>query len=803
MNLNFLWLFLISVIVQNSLVHGWDNEELEIFDLVEEIGVEKSFYKVLNVEQSASLSEIKRAFRNLSVVLHPDKNDAEDANVQFRNLVSVYDVLKDTSKREKYDKVLRDGLPNWKSALYYYRRMRKMSIAEAVAIFFVIVTIAQYLFAWAAYVEKKYTAEQVFGSRLKKMQKKNKTSVGIDAIINEIPKPSVINTLPFQIPIGLYNLVVHGPKNLKNLIKELAEQKKRELQRQKEEKEEQERLQKLEEERQKMREEIKLKKRKNAQNVPQKSPEELASYSVSAVKDENSDENSLRRTNKPISGGLWTDDDLQELVRLVKKYPGGTANRWEVIADMMNRSVYDVTHMAAKLKETAYKVPGQPESPAEQILQEATKNKVKTRKVADVQAESVWTQEQQKALEAAIIKHPKSAVGDRWEKIASSVPGKTKEECLARYKYLVDFNTLPFQIPIGLYNLVVHGPKNLKNLIKELAEQKKRELQRQKEEKEEQERLQKLEEERQKMREEIKLKKRKNAQNVPQKSPEELASYSVSAVKDENSDENSLRRTNKPISGGLWTDDDLQELVRLVKKYPGGTANRWEVIADMMNRSVYDVTHMAAKLKETAYKVPGQPESPAEQILQEATKNKIKTRKVADVQAESVWTQEQQKALEAAIIKYPKSAVGDRWEKIASSVPGKTKEECLARYKYLVDFVKKQKQQNDQQETEKEPPQEQEKEKEEKTIPEIAETSDIDSQNQKPDKKSKKKKKPNKKESEDEQEAEIVDFEEYEESPAPQSKSGGKAKNKRKARKKDFEISYDDYQDSEDEDDDN
>lgn len=212
MNSSCLWLVLLSVFVQYSSVKCFDNEELEIFDLVEEIGVGVSFYKVLGVEQvsfsrkilliyfykiwiflqSAGLSEIKRAFRNLSIVLHPDKNDAEDANVQFRNLVSVYDVLKDTSKREKYDKVLRDGLPNWKSALYYYRRMRKMSVAEAVAIFFVIVTVAQYLFAWAAYIEKKYTAEQVFGSRLKKMQKKNKTNVGIDAIINEIPKPSVI-----------------------------------------------------------------------------------------------------------------------------------------------------------------------------------------------------------------------------------------------------------------------------------------------------------------------------------------------------------------------------------------------------------------------------------------------------------------------------------------------------------------------------------------------------------------------------------------------------------------------------------
>lgn len=51
--------------------------------------------------QTASSAEIRKAFRQLSVVLHPDKNDAEDANVQFRNLVSVYEVLKDLSKRAK------------------------------------------------------------------------------------------------------------------------------------------------------------------------------------------------------------------------------------------------------------------------------------------------------------------------------------------------------------------------------------------------------------------------------------------------------------------------------------------------------------------------------------------------------------------------------------------------------------------------------------------------------------------------------------------------------------------------------
>lgn len=51
MNLTYLWLVLISVSIQCYSVKGWDNEELEIFDLVEEIGVGLSFYKVLGIEQ--------------------------------------------------------------------------------------------------------------------------------------------------------------------------------------------------------------------------------------------------------------------------------------------------------------------------------------------------------------------------------------------------------------------------------------------------------------------------------------------------------------------------------------------------------------------------------------------------------------------------------------------------------------------------------------------------------------------------------------------------------------------------------
>ena len=58
----------------------------------------------------------------------------------------------------RYDLVLKNGLPNWKSALYYYRRVHKMGLAEMAALLFTILTVGQYIIAWAAYVEKKYTA---------------------------------------------------------------------------------------------------------------------------------------------------------------------------------------------------------------------------------------------------------------------------------------------------------------------------------------------------------------------------------------------------------------------------------------------------------------------------------------------------------------------------------------------------------------------------------------------------------------------------------------------------------------------
>ncbi|XP_050093786.1 uncharacterized protein F54F2.9 [Anopheles aquasalis] len=432
-------LFVATFLVASTAAHGWGADDMEIFDLVEEVN--QNFYQVMNISNTASAAEIKRAFRKLSVILHPDKSDAEDANIQFRNLVSVYEILKDPVKREKYDKVLKDGMPNWRSAVYYYRHVRKMGIAESAIILFVVITVTQYLVAWAAYVEKKYTAEQIVGSKLRKLSKKKQTNQHLEELIYEIPQPSIRNTLPFQIPICLWRTITGLPAAIRSLIDMYAQQKKLEEEARDRKKKELEEQVEFENQRAKEKENRTLRKRSKKLTVPEKTDEELAAYSQRILGTDDDAQREFNRLPPPtVSGGLWTDDDLNDLVRLVKKYPGGTSNRWELIAELMNRNVEEVTYMATKLKEAPTRLLHQ-STDNQAAADTSVKSKTKTRDSAGAsvgELSSSWTQQQQQALEAAIQRYPKSTSTDRWQKIANNVPGKTKDECIARYKHLVE-----------------------------------------------------------------------------------------------------------------------------------------------------------------------------------------------------------------------------------------------------------------------------------------------------------------------------------------------------------------------------
>ena len=57
---------------------------------------------------------------------------------------------------------------------------------------------------------------------------------------------------------------------------------------------------------------------------------------------------------------------------------------------------------------------------------------------------------------------------------------------------------------------------------------------------------------------------------------------------------------------------------------------------------------------------------------------------------EDVWSQVQQQALESSLKKFPKGTT-ERFERIANKVPGKTKQQCIQRFKSLAEMVKKKK----------------------------------------------------------------------------------------------------------------
>lgn len=111
----------------------------------------------MTILKDADSKTIRSAFRTQSLLLHPDKNPDVDTSEQFRNLVSIYEVLKDNNKRKHYDDVLANGLPNWRSAVYYYRHVRHMGLFETTIILFVVITVGQYIVSWASYWEQKYT----------------------------------------------------------------------------------------------------------------------------------------------------------------------------------------------------------------------------------------------------------------------------------------------------------------------------------------------------------------------------------------------------------------------------------------------------------------------------------------------------------------------------------------------------------------------------------------------------------------------------------------------------------------------
>jgi molecular chaperone DnaJ len=73
---------------------------------------QRDFYEVLGVARTASVDEIKSAYRKAALKWHPDRNpqNKQEAEVKFRECTESYSVLSDAQKRQVYDTYGHAGL---------------------------------------------------------------------------------------------------------------------------------------------------------------------------------------------------------------------------------------------------------------------------------------------------------------------------------------------------------------------------------------------------------------------------------------------------------------------------------------------------------------------------------------------------------------------------------------------------------------------------------------------------------------------------------------------------------------------
>ena len=152
--------------------------------------------------------------------------------------MNIYDVLKDPKLRKRYDDVLETGLPNWRSASFYFRRARKFTPLELSVSISIIVAIGHYFLLWAQHFEKKLTVEDKLSDVKKKLEKKQKKrnykgsdlddfDSELQSYYDTMKSPELRDTLPYRFVcwsvrqvIGLPSLIKEKMSKRKNEVEE-------------------------------------------------------------------------------------------------------------------------------------------------------------------------------------------------------------------------------------------------------------------------------------------------------------------------------------------------------------------------------------------------------------------------------------------------------------------------------------------------------------------------------------------------------------------------------------------------------
>ena len=78
-----------------------DNEQESTVNKILEHG--QDYYKILDVSTEVSEADLKKAYRKLALIVHPDKNKATGSGEAFKKVGKAYEILSDPEKKKKYD----------------------------------------------------------------------------------------------------------------------------------------------------------------------------------------------------------------------------------------------------------------------------------------------------------------------------------------------------------------------------------------------------------------------------------------------------------------------------------------------------------------------------------------------------------------------------------------------------------------------------------------------------------------------------------------------------------------------------
>lgn len=63
----------------------------------------ENLYNILGVPPTASTEDIKKAYRSLAMLHHPDRNPHASAEIRFNAIKTAYELLSDPQKRAEYN----------------------------------------------------------------------------------------------------------------------------------------------------------------------------------------------------------------------------------------------------------------------------------------------------------------------------------------------------------------------------------------------------------------------------------------------------------------------------------------------------------------------------------------------------------------------------------------------------------------------------------------------------------------------------------------------------------------------------